>query len=63
MRARQMGVRVVLLRTAPVLASTGGMLARLLPSFQRGLGGSWAAANSGCHGYTLMTKSLSSTTF
>jgi len=39
MRARQMGVRVVLLRTAPVLASTGGMLARLLPTFQRGLGG------------------------
>lgn len=38
-RARQLGARVVLLRTAPVLAPAGGMLARLLPTFQRGLGG------------------------
>ena len=38
-RARQLGVRVVSLRTAPVLSSTGGMLARLLPTFKRGLGG------------------------
>ncbi|MPT10248.1 TIGR01777 family oxidoreductase [Comamonas sp.] len=38
-RARQqLGVRVVLLRTAPVLTAAGGMLARLLPSFKRGLG-------------------------
>lgn len=38
-RARQLGVRVVLLRTAPVLTPSGGMLARLLPPFKRGLGG------------------------
>ena len=38
-RARQLGVRVVVLRTAPVLTPAGGMLARLLPTFQRGLGG------------------------
>lgn len=38
-RARQWGVRVALLRTAPVLAPRGGMLARLLPPFRLGLGG------------------------
>ena len=38
-RARQWGVRVALLRTAPVLAAQGGMLARLLPPFRLGLGG------------------------
>jgi uncharacterized protein (TIGR01777 family) len=38
-RARQWGVRVALMRTAPVLASQGGILARLLPPFQLGLGG------------------------
>ena len=38
-RARQWGVRVALLRTAPVLAPQGGMLARLLPPFRLGLGG------------------------
>lgn len=38
-RARQWGVRVVLLRTAPVLAPQGGILARLLPPFRLGLGG------------------------
>ena len=38
-RARQWGVRVALLRTAPVLAPKGGMLARLLPPFRMGLGG------------------------
>ncbi|MBS0466349.1 MAG: TIGR01777 family oxidoreductase [Proteobacteria bacterium] len=38
-RARQWGVRVALLRTAPVLAPQGGMLARLLPPFRFGLGG------------------------
>jgi uncharacterized protein (TIGR01777 family) len=38
-RARQHGVRVVLLRTAPVLAPTGGMLARLRLPFSMGLGG------------------------
>ncbi|MEO9327542.1 TIGR01777 family oxidoreductase [Gordonia aurantiaca] len=31
--------RVVLLRTAPVLSATGGMLAKLLPLFRLGLGG------------------------
>lgn len=38
-RASQWGVRVALLRTAPVLASQGGMLTRLLPAFRLGLGG------------------------
>ena len=38
-RARQWGVRVAVLRTAPVLAPQGGMLARLLPPFRLGLGG------------------------
>ncbi|EKU30078.1 NAD-dependent epimerase/dehydratase [Alcaligenes sp. HPC1271] len=37
-QARQWGARVVLLRTAPVLARNAGMLARLLPSFKLGLG-------------------------
>lgn len=39
LRAAQQGVRVVLLRIAPVLAPQGGMLARLLPVFRMGLGG------------------------
>ncbi|WP_027995388.1 TIGR01777 family oxidoreductase [Simplicispira psychrophila] len=38
-RARQWGVRVVLLRTAPVLSPTGGMLAKLRLPFSLGLGG------------------------
>lgn len=38
-RASVSGVRVALLRTAPVLASQGGMLGRLRPVFQCGLGG------------------------
>jgi len=38
-RASQWGVRVALLRTAPVLAAQGGMLTRLLPVFRLGLGG------------------------
>jgi uncharacterized protein (TIGR01777 family) len=38
-RAAELGVRVVLIRTAPVLAPAGGMLARLLPAFRLGLGG------------------------
>ena len=38
-RARQWGVRVVLLRTAPVLSSTGGMLGKLRLPFSLGLGG------------------------
>lgn len=38
-RASICGTRVVLLRTAPVLAPHGGMLARLLPPFKLGLGG------------------------
>lgn len=37
--AAQLGVRVVLLRTAPVLAPSGGMLARLRLPFSWGLGG------------------------
>lgn len=37
--ARRFGVRVALVRTAPVLAPRGGMLARLLPPFKLGLGG------------------------
>lgn len=39
LRAEELGIRVVLIRTAPVLASDGGMLARLLPPFRLGLGG------------------------
>jgi len=38
-KARQWGMRVVLLRTAPVLAPQGGVLGRLLPPFRLGLGG------------------------
>ena len=38
-RACQWGARVVLLRTAPVLAPHAGVLARLLPPFRLGLGG------------------------
>ena len=38
-RAEALGMRVVLLRTAPVLARDGGMLRRLLPVFRLGLGG------------------------
>ncbi len=37
--ARQAGVRVVLLRFGYVLGGDGGMLARLLPVYRRGLGG------------------------
>ena len=38
-RAEGLGMRVVLLRTAPVLASDGGMLPRLRLPFSMGLGG------------------------
>ncbi|MDE2202480.1 MAG: TIGR01777 family oxidoreductase [Burkholderiaceae bacterium] len=38
-RAEALGMRVVLLRTAPVLARNGGMLARLRLPFSLGLGG------------------------
>lgn len=38
-RAKQYGIRVVLLRTAPVLSTKGGMLARLRLPFRFGLGG------------------------
>ena len=38
-RARQWGVRVVLLRTAPVMSPTGGMLGKLRLPFSLGLGG------------------------
>lgn len=38
-RARQWGLRVALLRTAPVLAPQGGMLGKLLPPFRLCLGG------------------------
>ncbi len=37
--AESLGVRRCILRTAPVLGKSGGMLARLLPIFQMGLGG------------------------
>ncbi|MHB0925464.1 MAG: TIGR01777 family oxidoreductase [Gallionellaceae bacterium] len=36
--AEKFGVRVCLLRTAPVLSNDGGMLARMLPPFRLGLG-------------------------
>jgi len=39
MQAAQYGVRVVTLRTGLVLAADGGMLSRLLPPFELGLGG------------------------
>lgn len=39
LRAGEAGIRVVLVRTAPVLAREGGMLGRLLPPFRLGLGG------------------------
>lgn len=39
MPAQDAGVRVVRLRTAPVLSAKGGMLAAMLPIFRLGLGG------------------------
>jgi uncharacterized protein len=39
MRAKSSGVRVVLLRTGLVLGTEGGLLSRLLPPFEYGLGG------------------------
>jgi len=36
--AESVGVRVCLLRTAPVLSNDGGMLGRMLPPFRLGLG-------------------------
>lgn len=36
--AENMGVRVCLLRTAPVLSNDGGMLGKMLPAFKLGLG-------------------------
>jgi uncharacterized protein len=39
MRARALGVRVVLLRTGLVLGTDGGLLSRLLTPFEYGLGG------------------------
>jgi hypothetical protein len=39
MRAKSLGVRVVLLRTGLVLGTEGGLLGRLLPPFEYGLGG------------------------
>jgi hypothetical protein len=39
MRARRLGVRVVLLRTGLVLGTEGGLLSRLLSPFEFGLGG------------------------
>jgi uncharacterized protein len=39
MRARSLGVRVVLLRTGLVLGTEGGLLSRLLTPFEYGLGG------------------------
>lgn len=39
LKAEPLGIRVVLLRTAPVLAASGGMLARLRLPFSLGLGG------------------------
>jgi len=37
--ARELGVRVVTLRTAPVLDASGGALAKMLPFFRLGIGG------------------------
>lgn len=39
LRAEELGIRVVLLRTGLVLAADGGLLKRLLPPFKLGLGG------------------------
>ncbi len=38
-KAREIGMRVVLLRSGAVLAKTGGMLRKILPPFRLGLGG------------------------
>lgn len=43
MRATRYGVRVVTLRTGLVLAADGGVLSRLLPPFELGLGGPFGA--------------------
>lgn len=39
LRAQALGIRVVCVRTAPVLAPSGGMLERLTPMYRWGLGG------------------------
>jgi uncharacterized protein (TIGR01777 family) len=39
LRAEELGMRVVLIRIAPVLGFHGGMLAKVLPVFRSGLGG------------------------
>lgn len=39
LRAEELGIRVILLRTGLVLAADGGFLKRLLPPFRLGLGG------------------------
>jgi hypothetical protein len=43
MRAREAGLRVVLIRIAPVMGRGGGMLAKMLPIFRSGLGGKLAS--------------------
>jgi uncharacterized protein len=42
-RAQEFGMRVVLIRIAPVLGRDGGMLAKLLPVFRAGIGGKLAS--------------------
>jgi uncharacterized protein (TIGR01777 family) len=43
LRAEQFGIRVVLIRIAPVLGAGGGILAKALPVFRMGLGGKLAS--------------------
>jgi NAD dependent epimerase/dehydratase family enzyme len=56
LRARGAGVRVLLLRTALVLAAHGGMLARLLPLFRLGLGGRLGDGQQWMPGSTSTTR-------
>ncbi|HZS57461.1 MAG TPA: TIGR01777 family oxidoreductase [Bryobacteraceae bacterium] len=43
LRAREFGLRVVLVRIAPVLGREGGLLGKMLPLFRAGLGGKLAS--------------------
>lgn len=68
--ARKAGIRVVNLRTGIVLSSLGGALAKMLPPFQMGLGGTIGAGNQwmswisledlvGIYHYLIHTQGLS----
>ena len=55
-RARQWGVRVVLLRTAPVLSPSGACWPSCACRSSWGWAGAWAVASSGCRGLPCKTR-------